>query len=183
VSDSVGDMLDRLTPRGPDADLRRRVLEVVAEELVQPQIAACRPIAVRRKTREGRLLAATAAAIALALALNFAVAARNDALQLRLLGPAPTPRSITEVVQAVESVTDRETAEGVRRQLIAAQPSEQRGTETIIRHYERLLHELADTQGRTRHEDREMDRHRAGLLDRDTSRLERHLGVAERRRA
>jgi hypothetical protein len=176
-------MLGRLAARGPEADLRRRVLDAVAEEHARPESLADRPVIARRRSPEGRLLAAAAAAVVLAVGLNFAVAARDDALQARLLGPAPTPRSIAEIAESVEAVTDRETAERVRQQLIAAAPGERRGNETMIRHYERLLAELAALQGRTRREDREMDRHRADSADRDTSRIERHLGVADWRQA
>lgn len=181
MSDRVDEVLGRLTPRGPDASLRDRVLAAVEEELAGTDIAAMRAVS-RHRSREGRLLAATAAAVALAVGLNFAVAARDDALEARLFGPAPTPRSIAEIVDAVESVTDRETAQRVRQQLIAAQP-ERSGKEAIIRHYERLLAELADAQGRTRREDRQMDRHRAGDIDRDTTHRQRHLGLAEWRQA
>ncbi len=183
MSDRVDEMLDRLTPRGPDATLRDRVLAAVEQELAGTDTAATRPAVSRRRSREGRLLAATAAAVALAVGLNFAVAARDDALEARLFGPAPTPRSIAEIVDAVESVTDRETAQRVRQQLIAAQPAQRSGKEAIIRHYERLLAELADAQGRTRREDREMDRHRAGVIDRDATHRQRHLGMAEWRQA
>lgn len=182
MSDRVDEILSRLSPRGPDTSLRDRVLDVVDEELVR-DTSTMRPAASQRRSREGRLLAATAAAVVLAVGLNFAVAARNDALEARLFGPAPTPRSIAEIVDAVESVTDRETAHRVRQQLIAARSTERRGNEAIIRHYERLLAELADAQGRTRREDREMDRHRTGDIDRDTTHRQRHLGVAEWRQA
>ncbi|MCL4194922.1 MAG: hypothetical protein KJZ87_24495, partial [Thermoguttaceae bacterium] len=77
MSDRVDEVLGRLTPRGPDATLRDRVLGAVEEELAGAGTAATRPAASRRRSREGRLLAASAAAVALAVGLNFAVAARD----------------------------------------------------------------------------------------------------------
>ena len=112
-TDPVEPMLRRFMPDGPDAHLRSQVLGAVARELASDK----RHRRLRTLLGPGWLVAAS---IVLGAGLNFWAMAAERARDARLYGQRPTPRAIVEVVEAVRSVTDRETASLMEKTLRAA---------------------------------------------------------------
>jgi len=103
-------VLGRLHPRGAAPELRERVLGAVARQL------APRPGAARL----WRWAAAVAAGLLLGVGLNVWAIRTTDARLARLYGPPVVPQPIVAAAEAVESVTDAETARWVQQRLLAA---------------------------------------------------------------
>jgi hypothetical protein len=102
-------VLGRLHPRSAPPELRERVLDTVARQL------ASRPGAARL----WRSAAAVAAALLLGVSLNVWALRTTDARLARLYGPPAIPQPIAAVAEAVESVTDAETARWALQRLLA----------------------------------------------------------------
>jgi hypothetical protein len=102
--------LGQFTPRGTDPEERDRLLGAVAREL-----AASENSSWQRRCRW------VAAALLGSVVLNLWAVQADKARLARLLGPPPVPRPVAEVARAVEGVTDKETAQWVERQCLAAE--------------------------------------------------------------
>jgi hypothetical protein len=103
-------VLGRLHPRGVGPELRDRVLGAVAQQLaLSPGVA-----------RLWRWAGAVAAGLLLGVGLNVWVIRTTEARLARLYGPPTVPQPIVAVAEAVESVTDAETARWVQQRLFAA---------------------------------------------------------------
>src|SRR6516162_10818608 len=94
-------LLQQLTPRRPDPDVRARVLGRIEPELESGAGATW-----------GRwCTVGIAAGILLGLALNAWITWRHEKRLAELIGPPRIPVAVREIVQLVESVTDKPTAE------------------------------------------------------------------------
>ena len=104
--DDLEQLLKQYSPGEPDARLRDRVLLSVNRELTKSTR--------RRWLRRPGL--AVAASVLLAVAVNAWVYERDRQRQAAVLSSGP-PRTVVEIVDAVESVTDRKTAQLVQQRL------------------------------------------------------------------
>src|SRR5262249_13413488 len=102
-------LLQRLSPRGPDALVKGRIQAAMGRELA-------RPAGLMWERRYGRL---AAAAVLLGLALNYAAIRADNARQARY-GPPASPE-VQDVARMVETVSDRETGQWVTQQFQRAQ--------------------------------------------------------------
>ena len=76
------------------------------------------------------------------MGLNFGVARLGDARLAAIYGPEPVPRYITEIADTIASVTDAETGQRVRQQLLAVQRSRRINREQALRNYEHMLNTI-----------------------------------------
>jgi hypothetical protein len=109
VNDEIENLLQRLSPRGPDTLLREQIQSAVERELARPA----------SKPWERRLTWAAAAALLLGIALNYAAIRADNERQARF-GP-PVPAAVQDVARMVETVSDPETGEWVTQQFQQAQ--------------------------------------------------------------
>ena len=104
--DDLERLLKQHSPGEPDARLRERVLLCVDRELTK--------CTKRRWLRRPGL--AVAASVLFAVAVNAWVYERDRQRQAAFFSSGP-PRAVLEIADAVESVTDRETAQLVQKRL------------------------------------------------------------------
>jgi hypothetical protein len=103
-------LLEQLTPRGGPADLRARVLDRIGKEL---------------EAGSGRgwqrwCGLAVAAGLVVGSILNVWICSRQERRLAKLYGPTPIPAAIREIAQAVESITDKQTAQWLEQRFAAA---------------------------------------------------------------
>jgi len=110
MSTNPESVLGRLHPRGAAPELRDRVLGAVALQLA-PRAGG---------GRLWRWAAAVAAGLLLGVGLNVWAVRTTEARLARLYGPSAVPQPIVAVAEAVESVTDAETARWVQQRLLTA---------------------------------------------------------------
>jgi hypothetical protein len=103
-------LLKQLTARGASSDVRARVLAMVGKELERrPRVHWQRACGL-----------AVAAGLVLGIALNVWLSWRHETRLAQLYGPSPLPATVIDVARAVESVTDRPTAQWLTQRLAAA---------------------------------------------------------------
>jgi hypothetical protein len=175
MNDDVERVLNDLTPREAPVELRGRVLQAVAAELVVPQRS---PRLLAR--RDVRAALAVAAALFVGVMLNVWAIRSDDARQARLHGARPLPREIHETVQMAQRAAGPACAELVRRQLVAVWQSRRRSQPPDMVRYQQQLRQLLfaekgliDVQ-----EDPQVDQHRPGRTDRSALDCECDLRVA-----
>lgn len=175
MKNDIQRILESLTPCGAPADLRGRVLESVAREL---------PVIRRSPTRRARwdlrIAMAVAASLILGVVLNIGAIRSDDARQARLYGPDPLPREIRRTVEIAEQVAGPECAEWVRQRLVSARQSGRGGDPPAIDRYHQQLMQLAMTERRFNHaeKDPQVDRHRLGRPDRSALDCQRRFRVS-----
>jgi len=101
-------------------------------------------------------------------------------LQARLYGPDPLPREIRRTVEIAEQVAGPECAEWVRQRLVSARQSGRGGDPPAIDRYHQQLMQLAMTERRFNHaeKDPQVDRHRLGRPDRSALDCQRRFRVS-----
>ncbi|HLW65816.1 MAG TPA: hypothetical protein VKS79_10890, partial [Gemmataceae bacterium] len=104
MNDEVENLLQRLTPRGPDIPVRAQVQAAMERELARPG-----PVKWER-----RLAWSAAAAVLLGIALNYAAIHADNQRQARY--GTPLPAEVQETARMVESVSDAETGQWVTQQ-------------------------------------------------------------------
>ena len=169
MNDDAERLLQEVTPRGARAELRGQVLDAVGAEL------ATRP-AGRFQRRAAR---AVAASVLISVVLNVWLVTSSNRRRAALYGPAPIPRPIAEVCQAVESVTDVQTGRQIQEQLVAAwrarpvRPPQSVCSFDVIRDdWDMIGKDWRDENVPT---SLEMDRDRGREPDRDTSDARRSM--------
>ena len=160
TDDRLEELCAKLTPRRTEAELRGQILDAVGGELDAGE--------TRRRWR--RIGMAVVAAALSAVLLNVWMARRGDARLADFYGPAPTPATVREVVEAVESVTDVATARWFEQRLTAAWRSRRAARGPTTTDPLQAIHGTGTPKGG---QDDEMDRrhHRDG--DRDRSGCQR----------
>jgi hypothetical protein len=184
MNDDVERLLGQLTPRGAPAALRTRVLDAVAGQLPDAPATPERPDAASRFRWDRWLAVGVAASVLIALGLNLWAARLGDARLAAIYGPQPEPRYITEIADAVASVTDAETGGRVRQQLLAARRPRRISMEQALRNYEHMLNAILlvekDLRREAAQEDTEMDRDCSRGVGGDTSYYQRRPGPDHR---
>ena len=155
MDDNMERLLSELTPSGVRPELRPRVLEAVASELLK-----------ETQSRWLRLAAlATAASILLGIGMNVWVSKASEQRMAELFGPPPVSKQAMDLAEAVAKITDAQTGQWVYRQMTASRP-----TGDGLAKYHEILNELIreqhivskDTYHETPEKDSEMDRDRTG---------------------
>lgn len=169
MHDDVEQLLNRLTPRGIGAELRPRVLAAVASQLeVEPPSPWLRRSAL-----------AVAASILVGIAMNVWASEVAERRLAQLFGPPPVSKQIMKLANAVEEVTDAQTAQWVYQQFAAPRPSGD-GL-AAYEAYSDVLRRLIDESsiiskefyGETPKKDSQMDRDRPGRAGGDRSGCQR----------
>jgi hypothetical protein len=176
TNDDIEQVLGSVTPGGLRAELRPRVLAAVATELRTE----------RTSPWLRRAALAVAASLLVSLALNLWASHVSQRRLARLLGPPPVSRQAQELAQAVEEISDAQTAQWVYQQYASPRPSED-GLEAyaayrdmvrrLIEASPELPKELYDE---TPQEDSQMDRDRSGRAGGDRAGGQRLLGLEHR---
>jgi hypothetical protein len=171
MSDDVERFLQEVTPRGAGPELRGQVLDAVGGELAK------RP-AGRWERRTAR---AVAASVLITVVLNVWLVTSSNRRRAALYGPAPVPRPIAEVCQAVESVTDVATGRQIQAQLLAAWRSRPARPPQSVCTIDGIEHDSGMIEkgwhDETTPENLEMDRDRGRRPDRHTSDRRHGMGL------
>ncbi len=110
----VEHLLDRLTPRGVRPELRPEVLAAVESQLEEGTASAW----------PWRSALAVAALLLLGIAMNVGVNKVAERRMAQLFGPPPISKQAMELANAVEKITDPQTARWVYQQFAAPRPCE-----------------------------------------------------------
>jgi hypothetical protein len=107
MNDDMDQLLGRLTPHGPRAELRPQVLAAVAGQLQAD-----------RESRVFRRSALTVAAlIVFGIVLNIGLSRASDRRIAKLFGPPPLSKQALEIAEFVGQATDAETGRWVYQQV------------------------------------------------------------------
>ncbi len=107
MNDDMDQLLGRLTPHGPRAELRPQVLAAVAGQLQAD-----------RESRVFRRSALTVAAlIVFGIVLNIGLSRASDRRIAKLFGPPPLSKQALEIAEFVGQATDAETGRWVYEQV------------------------------------------------------------------
>jgi hypothetical protein len=133
----VEQALQRMTPRGAPARLRREVLQAIDRQLSGRPAASVRRVA----------WLAVAATLVLGLWLNHWASQVHQARMVVLFGPEPLPASVAELVGAVQSVTDAETGRWMTERLLAGRRRSVKPSEVDIGSIGPLMDRLEAVRG------------------------------------
>jgi hypothetical protein len=87
---------------------------------------------------------AVAASFVLGVGLNVWQQRAEQDWQLRVFGPRPVQRDISEMAEAIASVTDAKRGKWMQQKLSDARPSRQIADPSQHKRHERLLRDLTD---------------------------------------
>ena len=181
MNDDVEQLLGRLTPRGVRAELRSEVLAAAMSAL------QAEPSRLRESRAKSPWLRRSALAVAASLLVGIAMNIwANEASKrrlARLFGPPPVSRRALEIANAIEGITDAQTAQWVYRRLTAPRRSDGFPAKYYAT-VERLINELEtfskDSYYEPPEKDTEMDRHRPGRAGGDRSGCQRRVRLDHR---
>lgn len=171
MNDEIEPLLGRLKPRGVGPELRPQVLAAVASRLEAESASPW----LRRSAL------AVAATLLVGIALNVWVSDRSERRLAQLFGPTPVPKQVLELADAVQEITDTQTAQWIRQRFAASRPSGK--SLAAYASYNDMLRRLLedpsalskDPYDETPQEDRQMDRDRAGRAGGDRSGCQRRI--------
>lgn len=170
VENEMAQILRQATPRGVRPELRPRVLAAVASQLqTEPASPWLRRSAL-----------AVAASLFLGIAMNIWANHLAERRLAQLFGASPVSKRAMELAEAVEKITDAQTAQWVYHKVAAPQPSG-KGLAAYAA-YSDALRRLIDKSfiaskglsDETPQKDPQMDRDRPGRAGGDTSGCQRH---------
>ena len=178
----VEKLLAEAMPRGPSAALREKILDAVRRELQAKVAGPIRAVKPRSNRWERRIGWASVISLSLAIALNVGAYNVGDARLASFQNSAYEPAYIVEAVKTIEAVTDAETADWYRRQLLANWRANRPTAEELRQHYERIQEQLTLIEKELCHayiqKDPQMDGNSNRVLDGDTSYHQRHSRLA-----
>jgi hypothetical protein len=162
--------------RGPDAELRQRVLAAVEDVLADSS-----PPARRRSLFRPGL--AAAAALLASLLLNHVVNSSLDRRLAAVLGPPPVPRQAAEIAAEITTLTDSRTGQWAFERLTASRGPIVDSQEFVVRVQElirQVTRDLEEPSHETSEEDPQVDRDLRGRIDRDPPGAQRLLRLEQR---
>jgi hypothetical protein len=166
MNDDMEQLLGRLTPRGVRPELRPQVLAAVASQLkAEPASPWLR-----------RSAWAVAASILVGIAMNIGVSVRAERRLAQLYGPPSVSKQAMELANAVEEVSDAQTAQWVYQRFAVARRSED-GLAAYMAYNDMLIRILNAKEpfDEAPQKDSQMDRDCPGRAGGDRSDCQRHF--------
>ena len=181
MNDDIERLLDRLTPRGVRAELRVDVLAAVTGALQAEPDRLCESRTNSPWLRRSALV--VAASLLVGVALNVWANETSKRRLARLFGPPPVSKRAMEIADAIEEITDAQTAQWVYRRLTVPHRSDGYPAKYYAT-LERLIRELEtvpkDSYYEPPEKDTEMDRDRPGRAGGDRTGCQRRVRLDHR---